>query len=110
MSERAGWRQLMHMPRWRSRGAAVHGGATAGQLDACLADAPGFLAALHPLEREFLAYRHAAAGGQPHSLDETAEHFGIDPAFARLVDEYLAIRRRLHLEQAGWRAGQMIGW
>jgi hypothetical protein len=70
--------------------------------------APGrsveFPAELHPLARQFLAYREGRLDGRLHSLEDAAERFGIDPPFARTVDEYLGARRRLRLRRAGWRA------
>jgi hypothetical protein len=63
-------------------------------------------APVHPLHRRFLAYREGQVDGCRHSVDEAAEHFGIDPALARLTDRYLQARRRLVLGRAGWRAGR----
>jgi hypothetical protein len=39
-------------------------------------------------------------------LQETADHFGIDLALARLTDEYLQARRRLYVGRSGWRAAR----
>jgi hypothetical protein len=69
-----------------------------------------FLAGLHPLHRRFLAYRGGLVDGQRHSVDEAAQHFGIDPATARLTDEYVQARLRVHVERTGWRAAQTSTW
>jgi hypothetical protein len=71
---------------------------------------PGFLAQLHPLHRQFLAYAVGQQDGQPHSLAETAEHFGIDLATARLTAEYLRARYDMHVTRTGWRASQIPTW
>ena len=68
---------------------------------------PRFAADLHPLHRQFLAYREGLTDGRPHSLEEAADYFGIDPAIARLTDEYVQARRRVQLDRAGWRAGRV---
>ncbi len=65
-----------------------------------------FLAQLHPLHRRFLAYRRGLDDGRSHSIEETAAHFAIDPATARLTERYLRERYRLHLDRIGWRASQ----
>jgi hypothetical protein len=67
-----------------------------------------FLRQLHPLHRQFLAYRLGLLDGQPHTLEDTAARFGIAPAVARVTDEYLQARRRLHLDRAGWRAARIV--
>jgi hypothetical protein len=67
---------------------------------------PHFTADLHPLHRRFLAYRHGLADQRPHSLQETADHFGIDLALARLTEEYLQARRRFYVDRSGWRAAR----
>jgi len=67
---------------------------------------PPFAADLHPLHRRFLAYRDGLADHRPHSLQETAYHFGIDLDLARVTDEYLQARRRLHVDRSGWRAAR----
>ena len=69
-----------------------------------------FPTGLHPLHHQFLAYREGLADGQRHSLEDTAAHFGMDLATARLTDEYLAARLRLHLDHVGWRAGHALSW
>jgi hypothetical protein len=71
---------------------------------------PTFLAQLHPLHRQFLAYAEGHEDGQWHSLEETAEHFGIDLATARLTAEYLLARYQMHVTRAGWRASQIGAW
>lgn len=71
---------------------------------------PRFDTELHPLHRQFLAYREGHADGRPHSLAEAAEHFGIDLETARLTERYLQARLRLHVDRAGWRAAQLPGW
>jgi hypothetical protein len=71
---------------------------------------PGFLAQLHPLHRQFLAYAEGQEDGQPHSLAETAERFGIDLATARLTAEYLRARYDMHVTRTGWRASQIPAW
>jgi hypothetical protein len=67
---------------------------------------PHFAADLHPLHRRFVAYRDGLGDHRPHSLQETADHFGIDLALARLTDEYLQARRRLYVGRSGWRAAR----
>lgn len=62
------------------------------------------------LARQYRAYREGRLDGRCHSLEEAAEHFGLDPAFARTVDGYLAAQERLRLSRAGWRAGLPRGW
>jgi len=71
---------------------------------------PGFLAQLHPLHRQFLAYAEGHEDGQPHSLAEAAEHFGIDLATARLTANYLRARYDMYVTRAGWRASQIPAW
>ena len=71
---------------------------------------PHFNAELHPLHQRFLAYREGRDGGPPHTLAETAEHFGLDPQTAQLTDQYIQARLRLHVGRAGWRATQRAGW
>src|SRR5438067_10982380 len=67
---------------------------------------PRFVAQLHPLHRRFVAYRAGLDDGHPHSLEDTAAHFDLDPATARLTERYLLERYRVHVERVGWRASQ----
>jgi hypothetical protein len=60
---------------------------------------------LAPLARRFVAYRQGRLDGTMHSVDDAAEYFGIDTAFANRVEAYLLARHRLHVSRAGWRAG-----
>ncbi len=69
-----------------------------------------FAAQLHPLHRRFLAYRRGLDGECPHSLEETAAHFKIDPATAKLTERYLLERYRMYLDRSGWRAGHATSW
>ena len=69
-----------------------------------------FPTGLHPLHRQFLAYREGWTDGRRHSLEETAERFGIDLATARLTEAYLRARFQLQVDQTGWRAGHAVGW
>ena len=62
-----------------------------------------FMAALHPLHQEFLAYRAGLADGQPHKLSETATRFGIDLNTARVTEAYLQARFRVYVDRMGWR-------
>lgn len=72
------------------------------------ADTPGgWSADLHPLHRRFLAYRAGTVDGRQHSLEEAADYFGIDPATARLTDQYILARRRLEVARSGWRATRL---
>ena len=71
---------------------------------------PRFRAELHPLHQQFLAYREGHADEQPHTLIETAEHFGLDLDTARLTEQYIQARLRLHVGRTGWRATQLAGW
>lgn len=68
-------------------------------------DSPDFLADLHSLQRQFLAYRRGQLDGRRHSVDDTASYFGLDGGFAHKVDRYLAARRRLQASRTGWQAG-----
>src|SRR5438067_345466 len=65
---------------------------------------PELAAQLHPLVRHYVAYRQGRVDGHAHSTEEAADQFGIDPAFASAIDEYLAARHRLQVQRAGWRA------
>ena len=58
--------------------------------------------AMASLTRRFMAYRQGEWDGTPHSLEETAAHFGVDLVFASRIDAYL--KARLRLSSAG-RAG-----
>ena len=69
-----------------------------------------FLDQLHPLHQRFLAYRRGLDGQRPHSLEETAAHFEIDPSTARLTERYLLERYRVYLDRSGWRASHATSW
>jgi hypothetical protein len=59
---------------------------------------------VQPLVRQYLAYREGRLDGIEHSTAEAADRFGLDPAFAGAIDEYLAAYLRLRIQRTGWRA------
>ena len=103
------WRPLTSLlaPLWAASRRAPSTRAAVAENRAAVARDPRFAADLHPLHRQFLAYREGLADGRPHSLQEAADRFGLDPTVARLTDEYLQARRRVHLDRAGWRAARV---
>jgi hypothetical protein len=89
---------------WRQPPATPTPGPHAAGLPAP-AEAPAVRADPRALTREFFAYRQGQLDGRPHSVEEAAERFGLDLAFARTVDAYLTARQRLRVSRVGWRAG-----
>lgn len=66
-------------------------------------------AALHTarqsLAGQFVAFQEGIVDDQSPAIADAADHFGVDPTFARTVEEYLQARRQLRLARFGWRAG-----
>lgn len=71
---------------------------------------PVTIPANHPLlTGQSPAFRRRRSGKELDSAEDAAERLGVDPSFARTIQEYLRARRRLRLDQFGWRAALRRG-